>query len=67
MKLTCKEASRLISEGADRELDLGQRLGLRLHLFICTACARVKPQLAFLRRAAGQYPGPENDDGSPKS
>ena len=66
MSLTCKEASRLMSEGLDRELDLGQRTALRLHLFICTACSRVKRQLEFLRRAAGAYPGPEGEDGKPK-
>ncbi len=63
--LSCKEASRLISEGADRDLDLGQRTALRLHLLICTACSRVKRQFAFMRRAAGEYPGPEIDDGPP--
>ena len=67
MGLDCKGASRLISEGADRDLDLGQRTALRLHLLICTACSRVKTQFAFLRRAAGEYPGPESDDGSPKT
>ncbi len=63
--LSCKEASRLMSEGLDRDLDLGQRAKLRLHVAICTACARVKSQLGFLHRSAAQYPGPE-DDGLPK-
>jgi hypothetical protein len=60
--IDCKAASRLISEGLDRDLDLGQRAALRLHLLICTACSRVKTQLAFLRGAAAQYPGPEEED-----
>lgn len=67
MLIDCKGASRLMSEGADRKLDLGQRTALRLHLLICTACSRVKTQFAFLRRAAGEYPGPEIDDGPPNS
>ena len=67
MKLSCKEASRLISEGQDRDLAFGRRTALSLHLMICTACARVKTQFAFLRRAAGEYPGPETDDRPPKS
>jgi hypothetical protein len=67
MGLSCKEASRLMSQGLDRDLDLGQRTALRLHLLICTACTRVKTQLAFLRRAAPGYPGPEDDDTPPKS
>ena len=64
--MNCKEASRLISEGLDRDLDLGQRAKLRLHLLICTACTRVKAQFAFLHRAAPHYPGPEDDDSPPK-
>ena len=66
IRLTCKEASRLISAGLDQDLGLGKRTALRLHLFICTACTRVKMQFAFLRRAAAQYPGPEEDDGPRK-
>jgi hypothetical protein len=61
MVLNCKEASRLISEGLDRDLDIGQRTALRLHLFICTACTRVKKQFAFLHGAAPQYPGMDDD------
>jgi Putative zinc-finger len=61
MSLNCKEASRLISAGLDRDLDLGQRTTLRLHLLICTACSRVKAQFAFLHRAAPDYPGLEDD------
>ncbi len=67
IKLDCMQASRLISAGLDSDLDLGQRTKLRLHLFICTACSRVKTQFAFLHRAAGQYPGPEDDDPSRKT
>lgn len=66
MMITCKEASRLLSEGLDRDLALGQRATLRLHLFLCTACSRVKNQFDFLHRAAAQYPGPEDDDGRHK-
>ncbi len=66
IRISCKESSRLISQGLDRDLDLGQRAALRLHLFICTACARVKTQFAFLHRAVPRYPGPEDDDTPPK-
>lgn len=63
MKLSCKEASRLMSEGYERELDLGQRAALRMHLLLCTACSRVKAQFAFLHRAAPLFPGPDDDPG----
>jgi hypothetical protein len=64
--LDCKASSRLISEGLDRELGLGERTALRLHLLICTACTRVKAQLAFLHRTLPGYPGPEDDDTAAK-
>lgn len=62
MKVSCKEASHLMSQGLDRDLGMRQRATLRLHLFICTSCSRVKTQLDFLHRAAPLYPGPDDDD-----
>ncbi len=52
--LTCKEASRLTSDGLDGKLSLGQRLGLRMHLMLGRGCTRVSNQLQFLRRAMSQ-------------
>jgi Putative zinc-finger len=54
MKLTCREASRLISQGLDRHLGFGERLKLRVHLAICDACSNFKKQVDFLRRAVKQ-------------
>ena len=51
MKLTCHEASRLLSQGMDAPLPLGQRLRLRLHLLVCDACSNFSRQLRLLRRA----------------
>ncbi len=49
--LSCKEASRLVSEGLDRDLGLLARARLRLHLAICEGCTNFKKQMDFLRRA----------------
>ena len=62
MRLTCKEASRLISLGQDRTLNLGQRVALRLHLAICDACTNLKAQFEFLRRALSEYSATRRDD-----
>lgn len=67
MKLTCKEAGRLISEGLDRKLSLPQRTALRLHVGICEACRRINAQFRFLRRAASRYPGPKHDAGESRA
>ncbi len=60
MMITCKEASRLMSEGLDRELGVGDRARLRVHLAICAACTRVRRQFDFLRRAGSR---PWRDEG----
>ena len=52
--LTCKEASRLSSEGLDRKLSVGEWLALRMHLALCEGCSRVKQQFQFLRQAMSQ-------------
>jgi hypothetical protein len=57
--LTCKEASRLVSESLDRRLGLAERIGLRVHLIICEACARFAAQARFLRRASRVSAGDE--------
>ena len=51
MMLTCKEVSRLVSQGLDRRLGFGERIALRVHLMICTGCTNFGRQVAFLRKA----------------
>ena len=54
MFLSCKEASRLVSESLDRELSLYQRLTLRLHLVLCYLCARYEKHLLLIRNAVSE-------------
>ena len=61
MKLTCKEASRLISIGLDAKLSLSDRAALRLHLALCDACNKVKAQFEFMRRALSAYTKSDDD------
>jgi hypothetical protein len=49
--ISCKESTRLVSQGLDRELAFGERVALRVHLVICVGCRRAGRQLQFLRRA----------------
>ncbi len=49
--LSCKEVSRLASESLDQRLPLGKRIGVRMHLMMCRACARFLRQIKFLRHA----------------
>lgn len=51
MMLSCKETTRLVSQGLDRELAFGERVALRLHLAICIGCRRAGRQMRYLRQA----------------
>jgi len=51
MMLTCREATRLVSQGLDRRLGVGERLALRVHLLVCDGCTSFRKQVAFLRGA----------------
>jgi hypothetical protein len=55
MKLSCKEASRLLSQQMDQKLTLTQRAALRLHLSACEACTRFGAHLHNLRAAMRKY------------
>ena len=48
--LSCKEATRLVSEGLDRELPFWRRMGLRLHVVMCRGCSRYTRQITALNR-----------------
>ena len=54
MMLTCKEATRLVSQGLDRRLGFAERIALRVHLAICDGCTAFSKQAAFLRKAIRQ-------------
>ncbi len=47
---TCQEVAKLVSEGHDRKLSLGQRMKVRLHLAGCVVCRRFSKQIALIRR-----------------
>ena len=53
--LNCKETSRLVSEGLDRDLSLGERLGLKFHMSMCSACRNLKRQMNIMRQATSFY------------
>jgi hypothetical protein len=57
--LSCKDATRLISQSMDRSLPLGKRIGVRFHLLICRFCARYARQLRLLRESARYFALPE--------
>ena len=57
--LSCKETTRLLSQGEDRKLAFGERVALRVHLAICNGCRNVDKQFRFLRQAVHALPESE--------
>ena len=58
MMLSCKQVSRIVSQGLDRELGFTERVRLRVHLAICDGCTNFKKQTEFLRRAVARLGNP---------
>ncbi|WP_301100566.1 zf-HC2 domain-containing protein [Propionivibrio sp.] len=54
---SCRDVHRLVSEGQDRQLSFAERLSVRVHLMLCTACRCFDRQMDFLRQAFRNFPG----------
>lgn len=50
--LSCREISALASESLDREMRFRERIGMRLHLMLCSVCRRYVKQIRFLSTAS---------------
>lgn len=48
----CRQAIRLQSDALERPLGRSQRIGLRIHLWLCVWCRRYGRQIGFLRSVA---------------
>ena len=55
--LNCREASQLMSQAMDRRLGWRERVGLRLHLLLCSGCRAARRQLSFIRSACAEWFG----------
>jgi hypothetical protein len=44
-----------MSQEQDRRLGLAERIGLRLHVLICSACSNYRRQMSFLRQACRRF------------
>ncbi|MDZ4255014.1 MAG: zf-HC2 domain-containing protein [Sulfuritalea sp.] len=53
--LSCRQATELMSQEQDRSLSLAERVGLRLHVWICTACSNYRRQMDVLRAACRRF------------
>ncbi len=53
--VSCREASRLLSQREEQRLAAAERIKLALHLRACEACTRFARQLALIREALARY------------
>jgi Putative zinc-finger len=53
--VSCKDASHLLSERDDRVLGFAERLKLKWHLAVCTACMKFEKQMRLMREAMRRY------------
>jgi len=61
--LSCKEATRLLSEAQDRKLVLPETLRLEMHLALCSGCRNYRKQMSFLRAACQQLGKKQGESG----
>jgi len=51
LKHACKEASKLASDGLDRNLSLWERLKLQIHMSMCEKCKNCNETMKLIRNA----------------
>lgn len=49
--LSCRQATRLISQSLDEPLPFRRRMALKFHLFMCRFCSRYQKQMILIREA----------------
>lgn len=64
--LSCREITRKIASEEFAEAGWRQRLGVRLHLFMCRHCRRYTAQLRAIGRAARSLWGARPEDEDPE-
>ena len=55
--LSCRQATELMSQEQDRPLTVAERIGLRLHVWICAGCNNYRRQMGVLRTACRRFGG----------
>jgi hypothetical protein len=53
--LSCKDASRLLSQAEERPMTPWERMRVQWHLAVCRMCRAFEQQLAFMREAMRRY------------
>ena len=66
--LNCQRATRLFSDSGERKLTTRERLSLKMHIMMCSACRHFGRHMDILRKLSRHYassgsdPGPQDDE-----
>lgn len=55
LKHRCRDVTRLVLEGEERPLTLGERTLLQLHWAVCDRCTRFRRQVELMRGALERW------------
>jgi hypothetical protein len=50
-RVTCKQATALLIAQEDRQIDMSDRVALRLHIYACKTCPNFEQQLLIMRKS----------------
>ena len=53
--MNCRKATELLSQAQEHPLSWRQKMPLKLHLALCSACKNFSQQMLFLRQAARTF------------
>ena len=55
--MKCRQATRLISDAQERQLMIKEKIGLNLHLSMCTQCRKFQRNCNTLRKLMKDFKG----------
>ena len=64
LKRSCREVTRLVLEGEERELTATETLALQMHWRICDACRKFREQTQWMRGALSRWRRYRDDEDS---
>jgi hypothetical protein len=50
-RVTCKQATALLIAQEDRQIDMSDKVALRLHVYACKTCPNFEQQLLIMRKS----------------
>ncbi len=60
--MNCEQATRLLSDGQERELSFKEKAALKIHVLMCSGCSNFAQQMHVLRDFAQLYTQGGRDD-----